>query len=59
MDGKEAAIWECLFLHRQQGLFLSVYVDDINMPGMSHMLDPYRKGLMKHVDLEQPTAFLD
>ena len=21
--------WECLFVHRRQGLFLSVYVDDI------------------------------
>ena len=22
--------WECLFVHREKGLFLSVYVDDIN-----------------------------
>ena len=25
--------WECLFLHRLKGLFLSVYVDDINLAG--------------------------
>ena len=23
--------WECLFVHREKGLFLSVYVDDINL----------------------------
>ena len=25
--------WECLFVHRQKGFFLSVYVDDINLAG--------------------------
>ena len=25
--------WECLFVHREKGLFLSVYVDDIKMAG--------------------------
>ena len=25
--------WECLFVHRQKGLFLSVYVDDIKLVG--------------------------
>ena len=24
-------IWECLFVHREKGLFLSVYVDDIKI----------------------------
>ena len=28
-----ALAWECLFVDRQQGLFLSVYVDDSNMAG--------------------------
>ena len=23
--------WECLFVHREKGLFLSVYVDDIKL----------------------------
>ena len=25
--------WECLFVHREIGLFLSVYVDDIKLAG--------------------------
>ena len=25
--------WECMFVHRKQGLFLSVYVDDNKMAG--------------------------
>ena len=25
--------WECLFVHRENGLFLSVYVDDIQLAG--------------------------
>ena len=25
--------WECLFVHREKGLFSSVYVDDIKLAG--------------------------
>ena len=25
--------WECLFVHREKGLFFSVYVDDIKLAG--------------------------
>ena len=25
--------WECLFVHREKGLFLSVYVDDMKLAG--------------------------
>ena len=25
--------WECLCVHRHQGLFLSVYVDDVKLAG--------------------------
>ena len=32
--------WECLFVHREKGLFLSVYVDDIKMAGKKQNLDP-------------------
>ena len=45
-------------MHRQQGQFLSVYVDDIKMAGKAKNLESMWKKLMKHVDLEQPT-FLD
>ena len=31
--------WECLFFHREKGLFLSVYVDDIKLAGKKHNID--------------------
>ena len=35
--------WECLFVHREKGLFLSVYVDDIKLAGKKHNIDPMWK----------------
>ena len=35
--------WECLFVHRKQGLFLSVYVDDIKMVGKKQNVAPMWK----------------
>ena len=32
--------WECLFVHRKQGLCLSVYVDDITMAGRKQKPQP-------------------
>ena len=32
--------WECLFVHRQQGLFLSVCVDDMKMAGSTQHMTP-------------------
>ena len=29
----EVPEWECMFVHRNEGLFLSVYVDDTKMAG--------------------------
>ena len=51
--------WECLFVHREKGLFLSVYVDDIKLAGKKHNIDPMWKILNKEVDLGEPTSFLD
>ena len=51
--------WECLFVHREKGLFLSVYVDDIKLAGKKQNLDPLWKLLNKEVDLGEPTSFLD
>ena len=51
--------WECLFVHRQKGLFLSVYVDAIKLAGKKQNIDPMWKVLNKEVDLEEPTSFLD
>ena len=45
--------------NRGKGLFLSVYVDDIKLPGKEHNLDPMWKVLNKEVDLGEPTSFLD
>ena len=51
--------WECLFGHREKGLFLSVYVDEIKLAGKKHNIDPMWKVLNKEVDLGEPTSFLD
>ena len=42
----------CLFVHREKGLFLSVYVDVIKLAGKKQNLDPMWKVLNKEVDLE-------
>ena len=59
MAGKKILNWECLFVHREKGLFLSVYVDDIKLAGKKQNLDPMWKILNKEVDLGEPTSFLD
>ena len=51
--------WECLFVHREKGLFLFVFVDDIKLVGKKQNLDPMWKLLNKDVDLGEPTSFLD
>ena len=51
--------WECLFVHREKGLFLSVYVDDINLAGKKQNIDAMWEVLNKEVDLGEPTSFLD
>ena len=51
--------WECLFVHREKGLFLSVYVDDIKLIGRNQNIDPMWKVLNKEVDLGEPTSFFD
>ena len=51
--------WECLTVHREKVLFLSVYVDDIKLTGKKQHIDPMWKLLKKEVDLGEPTSFLD
>ena len=51
--------WESLFVHRKQGFFLSENVDDIRMAGKKQKKASMWKKLMKHVDLDEPTSFLD
>ena len=47
--------WKCLFVHRKQGLCLSVYVE----AGRKQSMAPMWKKLMKLVDVGEPTSFLD
>ena len=51
--------WECLSVHGEKVLFLSVYVDDIKLAGKKQNIDPMWKVLNKEVDLGEPTSFLD
>ena len=51
--------WDCLFVHREKGLFLSVYVDDIKFAGKKQNINPTWKILMQDLDLREPTSFLD
>ena len=51
--------WECLLVHRKEGLFLSVYVDDIKMAGRKQNVAPMWKRKKKIVDIDEPTSFLE
>ena len=51
--------WECFFVNREKGLFLSVFVDDIKLTGKKQNISPTWKLLNKDVDLGEPTSFLD
>ena len=51
--------WECLFVHRERRLFLSVYVDDIKLAGKKQNIDPMCKVLNEEVDLGEPTSLID
>ena len=51
--------WECLFVNRARGLFLSVYVDDIKLAGKTENTEPTWKILMRDVHLGESTSFLD
>ena len=57
--GEKVSNWECLFVHREKGLFLSVYVDDIKLVGKKQNINPMWKVLNKEIDLGEPTSFLD
>ena len=50
--------WECLFVHREKGLFLSVYVDHIKKSGKKQNMALMWKKLMKNVDIDKPISFL-
>ena len=51
--------WECFSVHREKGIFLSVYVDDIKLDGKKQNIDPMLKVFNEEVDLGEPTFLLD
>ena len=57
--GTKVSNWECSFVSRARGLFLSVYVDDIKLAGKTENIEPTWIILVKEVDLGEPTSFLD
>ena len=56
---REIPNWECMFVHRKQGFFLSENVEDIKMAGKKQNLVPMWKKSVKNVDIDEPTSFLD
>ena len=50
--------WECLFVHREKVLFLSVYVDDIKLSGKKQNIDPMWKIVLKDVDFGRTDIIL-
>ena len=46
--------WECLYFHRGKKLFLSVYVDDLKMAGISASIKPMWGLMQVHMKLEPP-----
>ena len=44
-----------MIVHREKGLFFSVYVDDIKLAGKKQNIDPMWNLLNKQVDLGEPT----
>ena len=46
-------------MHREKGLFLSVYVDDIRLAGKKENINPMWKVIAEEVDLKEPTSFRD
>jgi len=49
--------WECLYIHKEKQLLLSVYVDDFKLSGPEENIAPMWKLLGKEIELEDPTEF--
>ena len=47
--------WECTFVNRKTGLFLSVYGDEIKLAGKKQNISPTWNILMKDIDLGDST----
>ena len=51
--------WECLFVHREKGLFYLCMWMTSKLAGQKQNINPMWKVLNKEVDLGEPTSFLD
>ena len=50
---------ECLFIHQESRLLLSVYVDDLKMVGAAKNIQPMWKKIRELVDLDPETELVD
>ena len=55
MDGKKYLVGNVYLFIENQGLFLSVPVDDLKLAGRKQNMAPMWKKLMRNVDLDEPT----
>ena len=49
--------WECLYVHRSDRIFLSIYVDDFKMAGLKKNIPGMWKKLSSKLDLDPPVPF--
>ena len=49
--------WECMYIHKEQGLFLSVYVDDFKMAGKENNVKAMWPKIREHLDLDPAEEF--
>ena len=56
---RKVQIEKCLMNRYRKQKILSVFVNDIKIAGKKQKLAPMWKKLMKDVDFEEPTSFLD
>ena len=49
--------WECMYIHKEQGLFLSVYVDDFKMAGKEGNVIAMWPKIKEHLDLDPAEEF--
>jgi hypothetical protein len=54
---KKVPGWECLFVHYDKELFMSVYVDDFKLAGKKKNIAPMWEALGKKMDLEPAVKF--
>ena len=59
MEREKVLHRECLFVHRKQGLFLSVYVNDMKTAEKKQNMTRMWTKLLKGVDLDELASFFD